>query len=538
MGEDLNVIARAKLVNRNALEGKIREQAEKLNLPFFDLRTTRLEKDILENFNPKDFFKYSVVPLKMDADKLVLVTPNPKSQKIDEFKEKYKKAYPKITLAMISAESLKDHEDYLKKIVQLPPPEKPGEVDVSELAIEGMSFDEFQKKITAAPIQTLLKFIIIEAFALNASDIHIEPESESVNLRLRLDGVLHTATTLTKEQYKYVRSQVELRSGLKLNVNYPQNGRFRVRFSDNELAVRIEVMPSLYGDDIVIRLFNVQAEMLDIRQLGIREVQLPILESALIRPHGMILVVGPTGSGKTTTIYSVLNKLNSREIKLITLEDPIEYTLPGATQSQINEGEAFADRLKAVLREDPDIIMLGEIRDSAAAKTALQAAITGHLLITTLHANDAVTAVPRILGLVEDVSSFLDAVNIVIAQRLVRKICPHCIEEYIPTDNEKKEINKIIDSLTLVHKLKEMPKFFHGKGCKKCNDIGYKGRLGIFEFLIISPRFQKAVMENDTLHELKEIASQDGMLTMEQDGFLKAIEGTVNIVEVLKVIKE
>lgn len=538
MGEDLNVIARAKLVNRNALEGKIREQAEKLNLPFFDLRTTRLEKDILENFNPKDFFKYSVVPLKMDADKLVLVTPNPKSQKIDEFKEKYKKAYPKITLAMISTESLKDHEDYLKKIVQLPPPEKPGEVDVSELAIEGMSFDEFQKKITAAPIQTLLKFIIIEAFALNASDIHIEPESESVNLRLRLDGVLHTATTLTKEQYKYVRSQVELRSGLKLNVNYPQNGRFRVRFSDNELAVRIEVMPSLYGDDIVIRLFNVQAEMLDIRQLGIREVQLPILESALIRPHGMILVVGPTGSGKTTTIYSVLNKLNSREIKLITLEDPIEYTLPGATQSQINEGEAFADRLKAVLREDPDIIMLGEIRDSAAAKTALQAAITGHLLITTLHANDAVTAVPRILGLVEDVSSFLDAVNIVIAQRLVRKICPHCIEEYIPTDNEKKEINKIIDSLTLVHKLKEMPKFFHGKGCKKCNDIGYKGRLGIFEFLIISPRFQKAVMENDTLHELKEIASQDGMLTMEQDGFLKAIEGTVNIVEVLKVIKE
>jgi type II secretory ATPase GspE/PulE/Tfp pilus assembly ATPase PilB-like protein len=252
----------------------------------------------------------------------------------------------------------------------------------------------------------------------------------------------------------------------------------------------------------------------------------------------MILVVGPTGSGKTTTIYSLLNKLNAPEIKLITLEDPIEYTLPRATQSQINEGENFNDRLKAVLREDPDIIMLGEIRDAETAKTALQAAITGHLLITTLHANDAVTAVPRIIDLVEDASSFLDAVNIIIAQRLVRQICQNCIEEYKPSDNETAEINKILDSLPIEHKPQKPPKFYHGKGCKECNTIGYKGRVGIFELLRVSPNFQKAVVENSTLHELKQVAEKDGMLTMEQDGFLKAVEGTVNIVEVLKVIKE
>jgi len=381
--------------------------------------------------------------------------------------------------------------------------------------------------------------VIVEGFALNASDIHIEPGEQDAVIRFRIDGVLHVAATISsKEKYKYLLSQVELRSGLKLNANYPQNGRFKVKFDKDELAVRIEVMPSLYGSDIVIRIFNVQAGLLNISDLGIRDIQMPLLESALIRPHGMILIVGPTGSGKTTTIYSILNKLNAPEIKLITLEDPIEYTLPGATQSQINEGEDFAGRLKAVLREDPDIIMLGEIRDGETAKTALQAAITGHLLITTLHANDAVTSVPRIIGLVEDASSFLDSVNIIIAQRLVRKICTNCIEEYKPTDNEMIEINKIIDTLPLEHKPKKSPEFFHGKGCKECNEIGYKGRLGIFELLHISPDFQRAVIENNTLHELKAVAIKGGMLTMEQDGFLKAIEGIMDISEVLKVIKE
>lgn len=536
--DDLDIVSKAKLVNRNSLEQKTEEEAEKLGVPYFDMRQVRLEKDILENFKNEDFFKYCIVPLKQDGDTLIVATTDPQAKELEELQKEYNKIYPKISFALISEESFKEQEETLKAVVQLPPAEVAGEVDVSELDLTEMSFDEFQKKIADAPVQTLLKFVIVEGFSLKASDIHIEPASEDVKIRLRLDGVLHNAATLTLEQYKYLRSQVELRSGLKLNVKYPQNGRFKVKLKDDELSVRIEVMPTLYGDDIVIRLFNVQAGLLDIDKLGVRDVQRPIIDAALVRPHGMILVVGPTGSGKTTTIYSVLNQLNAPEVKLITLEDPIEYTLPGATQSQINEGESFATRLKAVLREDPDIIMLGEIRDSETAKTALQAAITGHLLITTLHANDAVTAVPRIIGLVEDASTFLDAVNVIIAQRLVRQICPHCIAEYVPTENEMEEINKIIDSLPLEHKPMKAPEFFQGKGCDKCNSIGYKGRLGIFEFLMVSPDFQRAVIENSTLHELKAVAIKEGMLTMEQDGFLKAIEGKVNIVEVLKVIKE
>lgn len=538
MSDNLDVVAKAKLVNRNSLEQKVAERANQLQIPYFDLRKTPLSKDLLENFYSKDFFDFNVIPIKESRDTLIIASPSPESEKLNDFKEKYKKTFPKMSVAMISIEGFKDNEELLKSIVKVATPEIKGEVDVSGIEIKEKSFEEFQKNLDSSGIQDILKIVIVEGFMLGASDIHIEPGEETAVIRFRVDGVLHEAAVLPKKKYKYLLSQVELRSGLKLNVNYPQNGRFKVKFSDSELSVRIEVMPSLYGSDIVIRVFNTQAELLDIAQIGIRDIQLPILESALARPHGMILIVGPTGSGKTTTIYSILNKLNAPEVKLITLEDPIEYTLPGATQSQINEGESFAARLKAVLREDPDVIMLGEIRDAETAKTALQAAITGHLMITTLHANDAVTAVPRILGLVEDTSSFLDAINIIISQRLVRKICPGCIEEYVPTESEMIEIQKIINSLPIEHKPEKFPTFFHGRGCKECNQIGYKGRLAIFEFLAVSPNFQKAVTKDLTLHELKEVARGDGMLTMEQDGFLKALEGKVNVVEVLKVIKE
>ncbi len=538
MSDDLDLVSRARLVNRDSAEERVREYADEAGIPYYDMRKTLLSKEILEHFESKDFFDCLVIPIKEGEEGLIIASPDPKSEKIEEFKKKYKKDFSKMSVAMISNEGFQDNEDLLSKIVKITPPERAGEVDLEGLDLGVKSFDQFQKNLDAAAIQNLLKVVVVEGFALNASDVHVEPGTNDATIRFRLDGVLHNAGTLSKEKYKHLLSQVELRSGLKLNANYPQNGRFKVKLADDELAVRIEVMPSLYGQDIVIRIFNTQAELLKISSLGIRDIQMPLLESALIRPHGMILVVGPTGSGKTTTIYSILNQLNAPEIKMITLEDPIEYTLPGATQSQINEGETFAKRLKAVLREDPDIIMLGEIRDAETAKTALQAAITGHLLVTTLHANDAVTSVPRLIGLVDDASSFLDSVNIIIAQRLVRKICQYCIEEYIPTENETKEIKKILDSLPLEHRPEKDPEFFHGKGCPKCANIGYKGRIGIFELLKISPDFQKAASQNITLGELKKIAAEEGGLTMEQDGFLKAVEGIVDIAEVLKVIKE
>ena len=330
MNDNLDVVSKAKLVNRNSLEQKIEEEAGKLGVLYYDLRRAQLSKEILENFDPKDFFDFNVVPIKEEKGALIVGSTNPKSKRIENFKKKYKKTFPKIILAMISIDSLRDNEELLKNTIKITPPETAGEVDVTDIIIKNKSFEEFQKNLDEAEIQKLLKVVVVEGFALRASDIHVEPGETDAKIRFRMDGVLHDAGTLPKEKYKYLLSQVELRSGLKLNVNHPQNGRFKVKFAEDELAVRIEVMPTLYGADIVIRIFNVQAELLDINQLGIRNVQLPLLESSLIRPHGMMLVVGPTGSGKTTTIYSLLNKLNAPEIKLITLEDPIEYTLPGS----------------------------------------------------------------------------------------------------------------------------------------------------------------------------------------------------------------
>lgn len=534
----VDLSTKVKEVNRDLIENKVEAEASRLGLPYFDLRVLPVSAEILENFNAEDFFKYYFIPIKKEGKTLIIASPTPQSPRIQEFKTAFGEAYKSIMIGMISKISFEEKQEVLKKVTKAVPQEKSGELEIEIRDETPPSFEKLQEDLTKAEIQNLLKIIIVEGYQLSSSDIHIEPEAEKTVIRFRIDGVLHIGATLEKEQYKHLLSQIVLKANLKLNANYPQGGRFKVKFQDFELSVRIEIMPSLYGADIVIRIFNVQTQMLDLQELGIATEQLPLLESALMRPHGMILVVGPTGSGKTTTIYSLLNKLNQPEVKIITLEDPIEYTLPGTTQSQINEGEKFGDRLKAVLREDPDIIMVGEIRDAETAKTALQAAITGHLLITTLHANDTVTAVPRLIGLVEDASSFLDSVNLIIAQRLVREICPCCRTEYSPTESESAEIRKIIESFPRKINLSQLPKFFVGSGCDHCSGIGYKGRVGIFEFLKISPEFQKAASGNKTLRELKDIAMAEGMITMEQDGLIKAIAGTTSIKEVLKVIKE
>jgi type II secretory ATPase GspE/PulE/Tfp pilus assembly ATPase PilB-like protein len=295
---------------------------------------------------------------------------------------------------------------------------------------------------------------------------------------------------------------------------------------------------NIHGDDIVLRLFNTQAQLLKIEELGFEDYAMPKLKEALNRPHGMLLVVGPTGAGKTSTIYAILNELNTEDVKIITLEDPVELEMPGTTQSQINEGESFADRLKAVLREDPDIIMVGEIREASTAATALQAALTGHLLISTLHANDSVTAITRLVGMIDEPALITASTNLIIAQRLVRKICPDCKEEYIPNRFEMQEFQKIVDTLPTDLRPSDNYKFYHGKGCATCHHIGFKGRLGIFELLQINAKLQKMIQENAPIFDLQAAARESGMVTMEQDGILKALAGVTTLSEVLKSVRE
>jgi type II secretory ATPase GspE/PulE/Tfp pilus assembly ATPase PilB-like protein len=524
---------------RNGQEAEVRTKAGDLGVGYSDLRKVTIPNEILEYLSRDEVIKYKAIPLKSDPKKLALGIVDPTkdiSILIEELKRDY--GIREVPIALISEQSYLDWLPRYNTLEKMAPYNQNEEkIDLTQVK-EINTFEELADQLQQAPIQDLLKMILFVAFKVGASDIHIEPREDWARVRYRLDGTLHEVATLDAERYGYVLSQVELNANIKLSASYPQGGRFSIRFEDKDLGVRIETMPSMHGDDIVLRLFNTQSQTLKLEQLGFSGYAMPRIGNAISRPHGMILVVGPTGAGKTTTIYSILNELNKEDVKIITLEDPVEYEMPGTTQSQINDGESFADRLKAVLREDPDIIMVGEIREAATAETAIQAALTGHLLISTLHANDAITAITRLYDMVRDPTLITAATNIIIAQRLVRRICPSCKEEYQPTPFELGEFNKIMEKVPPQLKPTEPYRFYHGVGCLECQHIGYKGRLGIFEILEMTGEMQKLINSRASIFDLREAANSLGFITMEQDGVLKAISGDTTITEVLRVVRE
>lgn len=534
--KDLGGVAQG--LYRDGLEKDVRSRASRLKIGYSDLRKANIPSDVLSFVSREEVIEHKCIPLRSASRKLYLGVVDPE-QNIDILLDGLKKDYrfKDIVKVLISEPTYLEWLSKYNNIVKMPPlSQEDDHIDLS--GVKNITFEQLDNQLRDAPIQDLLKMVLLVGFNSNASDVHIEPKSDSARIRYRLDGVLHQVAVVSREKYEYLLSQIELNSSLKLNVDYPQNGRFSILLNKEELSVRIETMPSMHGDDIVLRLFNTQSAMLKIHDLGLLEYVQPKLDNALLRPHGMILVVGPTGAGKTSTIYAILNELNSEDIKIITLEDPVEYELQGVTQSQINEGESFADRLKAVLREDPNIIMVGEIRDANTAQTALQAALTGHLLVSTLHANDAATAITRLSDMIDDPAIVTASTNVVIAQRLVRKICPDCKKEYQPNSFESQELEKIISTLPENIRPAEPYKFFQGSGCQNCNHLGYRGRIGIFELLEMSSPLEKAIGGNASIFELQKIAIENGMITMEQDGLLKALKGITTITEVLKTVRE
>lgn len=524
---------------RNGQEAEVRAKAGNLGVGYADLRKSNIPNEILEYLSRDEVIQFKAIPLKSDPKKLIIGIVDP-TKDISTLAANLKRDYNirEVPIALISEQSYLDWLPRYNLLVKMTPVNNGDDrIDLGAIA-KIDTFEELADQLNKAPIQDLLKMILYVAFNVGASDIHIEPREDYCRIRYRLDGTLHEVATLEEDKYNYVLSQVELNANIKLNAPFPQGGRFSIRFNEKDLGVRIETMPSLHGDDIVLRLFNTQSETLKLTELGFSGYALPRIGNAISRPHGMILVVGPTGAGKTTTIYSILNELNTEEVKIITLEDPVEYEMPGTTQSQINDGESFADRLKAVLREDPDIIMVGEIREASTAETAVQAALTGHLLISTLHANDAVTAITRLYDMIGDPTMITAATNIIIAQRLLRQICPACKEAYQPAPFEMQEFDKIMAKLPPQLKPAQPYHFYHGVGCLECQHIGYKGRLGIFEVLEMTGELQKLINERSSIFDLREAASSLGFITMEQDGVLKALAGSTTITEVLRVVRE
>jgi len=398
-----------------------------------------------------------------------------------------------------------------------------------------------------SPTTKLLDIILGGAIQLKASDIHFEPQTKETKIRMRIDGFLQDIILIDAQIYQNILSRLKLVSGIKLNIRHkPQPGRFTVTIKNKEerepIEIRSSTLPTNQGESIVLRLLDPQS-LIGLDSLGLRDGLSQIFEREIKRPNGMILLTGPTGSGKTTTLYAFLKEIQKPGIKIITIEDPPEYQLEGITQTRVDRsrGYTFASGLKSIMRQDPDVILIGEIRDSETSKAAIQAALTGHLVFSTLHTNDAPGTIARLSSLQAKVINIGPAINLVVAQRLVRKLCPKCKKERKITLEELKEIKrelKEIPKSVKIPKLSTETKIFQPKGCKFCNGTGYRGRTGVFESLPIDDEIEEFILNNPSVATLRKRAIEKGMVTLKQDGLIKILKGVTSIEELERVAGE
>lgn len=421
------------------------------------------------------------------------------------------------------------------------------------ISIDADRFSKFEKELSSLSnfanffhgitVSELIELLFAGAIKYGASDIHLEPEKDDLHMRYRLDGVLHTFAILNKSMQGQIESRIKLAAHLKLNVdNIPQDGRLSFKIKDKEYDVRVSMLPSNYGYSVVMRLLGVGAPDLKLEGLGFNGIAKERIELQISKPQGMIMTTGPTGSGKSTTLYAFLNQLNDGTNKIITLEDPIEYKMPGVSQTQIDAaaGYTFSSGLRSILRQDPDIVMVGEIRDAETADTAVQASLTGHLVLSTLHTNDAAGAIPRLMDM--NVKGFVlaDSLSAMIGQRLLRKLCTHCqIPDTSISGEQKARIVTELKAISLSGYF-EIPHQLHFKTCKgciECGSIGYKGRIGAYEVLTMVDDMRE-LLTNTTpsMVQIRHTAAKNGMLTMFQDGLLKALAGTTDLKELFRVV--
>ncbi|OGH06265.1 MAG: hypothetical protein A2W22_02645 [Candidatus Levybacteria bacterium RBG_16_35_11] len=394
--------------------------------------------------------------------------------------------------------------------------------------------------IKEAPIAKIVSTILEFAVTSRASDVHIEPQEDRVRVRYRIDGILYDKLSLPKSVQEAVISRIKILSDMKIDEHRsPQDGRFNFKVGDKEVDLRISVLPTSFGEKIVMRLLRKSGGVPTLAELGLTGTSLKNLETSMLRPHGIIIVCGPTGSGKTTTLYSVLTKLNTTRVNISTLEDPVEYQIAGINQVQINPavGLTFATGLRSFLRQDPNIILVGEIRDQETTDLAIQASLTGHLVFSTLHTSSASGALPRLTDLGAETFLLASTMTAILAQRIVRKICQRCKEQYVPVAQITEEMKQILGKLYPSQNGATI-KLWKGKGCDECGGTGYLGRVGIFECLPVTEKIAQLVLEKADSGTIEKQAILEGMITMKQDGYIKVLQGITTIEEVLRVAQE
>jgi len=432
-------------------------------------------------------------------------------------------------LALYGKKGTEDFEKVLKESIEATLKSKISEKDLTEASKE-------------VPIVSLTDNLLSYAIALRASDIHLEALENEILVRFRIDGILHEIMRIQKTILPAIVARFKFLSGLKLDEHYkPQDGRFRYKIGTDVSDLRVSVIPTFYGEKVEMRLLSATERPLSFQELGLLPEMIKTLKENISKTYGMVLVTGPTGSGKTTTLYSVMNAINKTEVNIVTIEDPIEYYMKYINQTQVNTaaGITFANGLRSILRQDPNIIMVGEIRDEETAEISIHAALTGHLVLSTLHTNDAPTAIPRFVDM--KIESFLVSavLNMIMAQRLVRRICLSCITSYKLAEKEKAAIAKQIQEFNIAESFQVPKTMFKGRGCVACGNTGYKGRVGIFEILSITENIRRYIISQEfDLEELRKLARKEGYQTMLEDGFRKVETGMTTLEEVLRVIKE
>ncbi len=483
-------------------------------VPYIDLKRTFVDPNAIKLVPEETARENKLIPIEVKDNKLIVAMANPNDIYAIDLIE---------SLTGYKVDPRLADEESIFKAIELYYGVAKSPDQVIEESIRKALAEESAEG--TPPIAELVDMIVVKAAMERATDIHIEPDERVVRVRYRVDGILRSYYTLPKKIYSAVVTRVKIISGLDISEQrLPQDGAFTMPFGLKEISVRVSTYPTLYGESIVMRLLN-KASLLSLDQLGFTEEHLRILKRLINKPYGMIVVTGPTGSGKTTTLYSILSVLNALEKNIMTVEDPSEYRLPLIKQSQVNEkaGFTFAKALRAILRHDPDVILIGEMRDTETAEMGFRAAMTGHLVFSTVHANTAAAAIPRLIDM--GIEPFIVASSLlaVIAQRLVRRICPKCKEEYKPDP----------EILRMLGLDENAGPFYRGKGCEHCKNTGYKGRIGIFEIIEITPEISRLIAEKASAYDIEKAAN---LKTMKDDGIEKALKGITTLEEVLRVV--
>jgi type II secretory ATPase GspE/PulE/Tfp pilus assembly ATPase PilB-like protein len=536
-------------LKRESEEQQAANLAASLGLPYIDLNIFPIDPETLQAIPKEEALKYELVPVRRAGKNLTLAISNISNPELKKYLEKLEKEEGYNIKIFISSKTgfQKTLERY--KYVALA-----DNLEDLCLTLSGEDLAEFEKnlkdvidlkkRITEIPTTEVINIIMAGAVKMEASDVHFEPHQDGIRLRYRLDGILQNITDLPSPIYHYILSRIKILSGMKINVrDIAQDGHFSIELEGNSIDVRVSILPGNFGENIVMRLLNQQAVVLKYDDLGLQGLAYDKLREEIRKPNGMILTTGPTGSGKTTTLYTIVNTLNSPEVKIITVEDPVEYKIKGISQTQVSKshGYTFANALRAIVRQDPDVILVGEIRDDETAQIAVHASLTGHLVLSTLHTNSAIETTPRLTDMGIKPSLIPAAINAIIAQRLVRRLCPACKEKYVPARETVESVKKILSIISPKAKLsipKNIEYLFRAKGCPKCRGLGYKGRIGIFEVLTLNEEIAQKIIEMAPESEILSLALESGMITMLQDGILKALEGITSLEEVQRVTGE